>query len=80
MSYRSGRSPGYRRRTRLSSSLVSPRRCSSRDRSSAPWMKASRSRRFNSALRWIVAWASLRMSATLPEAESSQRPTEVPAR
>jgi len=49
--YRSGTSPEYRRRIRSSSSSVSPRPTVSRERSSAPAMKAIRSRRLSSRRR-----------------------------
>ena len=69
--YRSGRSPGYRRRTRRSSSAVSPRPWSRRDCSSAPSTNACRSLRFKGCrLLASVGSVSLRMAPTVSDKEA----------
>jgi hypothetical protein len=76
-SYRSGRSPGYRRRTRWSSSSESPRPTSRRDCSSAPAMKAARSRRLSSRRRlalpvgWSGCWFTPAFSPFVPLATTA---------
>ena len=60
--YRPGRSPGYRRNTRSSSSSESPRPSLERESSSAPAMNAIRSRRLSALRRlarsvgWLGCW------------------------
>lgn len=56
--YRSGMSPGYRRKTRRNSSSVSPRSSTRIEPSSAPSRKARRSLRLNSVRRAARSVAS----------------------
>ena len=74
MAYRSGRSPGYRRRIRFSSAGVSPRPSSRRERSSAPSTNAWRSWRFSSARRARFAASSCAIGATVAEPAQDIRP------